>query len=271
MSETASVLVVSQAGIFIRSEHSWRNLLPDASRETGIVPTAVTMTARGRIIAGVVGGTMISDDRGETWHAVPFRVPAPAISALLASTDGDIVLAATLEDGVFRSEDGGEHWTAWNFGLFDRCVLDLAWSAGGQSVLALTASGCFLSRNTGKTWTDLPLPSGLPELVAMCATNDGWLVATADGALMHIDDAGMVQSCQSHDVGDDIVAVLRRSDGAIAMVTGSGTVSLFGADFVPVRTIPVSRRSDAFITCATIGGVSLVAGWSDGGVTTIDT
>jgi hypothetical protein len=74
------------------------------------------------VIAGVSGGVFVSKDGGETWTPTAIATPAPFITVLAVSPDfarDGIAFAASMEDGVFRSDDFGTSWRAWSFGLFD--------------------------------------------------------------------------------------------------------------------------------------------------------
>ena len=275
ISGSTEILVASQTGLFVPDEtrDGWRDLLANALPDTDLVPTAVTVTASGRIITGVIGGVVVSDDRGASWRAIPFRTPAPTISALVPLPDQSILLAATLEDGVFLSEDNGDHWTAWNFGLFDRCVLDLSLSRNvvvDHSVLALTGSGCFLSRNTGKTWHDVSIPSGASEFTATYATGTGWLVASAEGVVYSVDSTGTFDPIPVATLNTEIVAFLPRDETSIIAVTVSGAVISIDTRGLSSHLSSGTSRDDAFVTCATLLPGSIVLGWSGGGVTSLD-
>jgi photosystem II stability/assembly factor-like uncharacterized protein len=111
------------------------------------------------LYAAAAGGVFVSTDAGETWMGVPLASPAPVVSAFAISpahsADG-ILLAASLEDGVFRSINSGAGWSGWNFGLYDHRVNCLAISpdfAHDQTVFAGTDTGLFISRNGGRSWS----------------------------------------------------------------------------------------------------------------------
>ena len=81
------------------------------------------------VFAGVSGGIFRSTNGGETWQAVALSSPPPTVSALVISPnfiEDGVLLAATMEDGIFRSADRGNRWKSWNFGLLDLNVLCLA-------------------------------------------------------------------------------------------------------------------------------------------------
>jgi hypothetical protein len=56
------------------------------------------------------------------------------------------VLAATVQDGIFRLTDRGVRWTGWNFGLYDPNINLLA-VADSQVIFIGTQSGIFRSTN----------------------------------------------------------------------------------------------------------------------------
>ena len=195
------------------------------------------------------------------------------ISRIAVSPDGELLLAATLEDGVFLSDDGGLRWTAWNFGLFDRCVLDVALSNAfmtDQSALAITGTGCFISHNAGRTWQDIPLPSGIIDLTTLCATGDGWLVATANGNLHRVDPGGTLETTTACALAEEPVALLTAHDAETIAVTVSGRSVALDATCAPSPINTRNERHDIPVTCATLQGSSLVLGWSDGCMTTTD-
>jgi len=94
------------------------------------------------------------------------------------------VLAATMEDGVFRSADRGVHWATWNFGLLDLNVLCLAISpdfAHDETLFAGTGSGIFRSANGGRAWREVDLPTEFAPVLSLALsphyTQDGTLFA----------------------------------------------------------------------------------------------
>ncbi|MFD2079390.1 hypothetical protein SAMN05421678_115117 [Actinopolymorpha cephalotaxi] len=99
--------------------------------------------------------------------------------------DGDVVLAATLGDGVLRSADGGRTWEPV-FGLADIEVTALARTPCGR-LLAGTPEGVFASENAGRAWRpaghdpghDLP---GSDEQVAAFAV--AAFAVAADGTVV---------------------------------------------------------------------------------------
>ena len=101
------------------------------------------------VFAAVMGGILRSSDGGETWFTAGFPAPPPLFTAIAVSPDFErdgVLLACTMEDGIFSSSDRGVHWQPWNFGLFDLHVLCLAFSPDwrdDETVVAGTESGLY--------------------------------------------------------------------------------------------------------------------------------
>ena len=116
------------------------------------------------VFAGVPGGILRSDDGGQNWQAVEFPALPSVVSSLFVSptyAEDGIVLAGTLEDGVFLSANRGQQWVAWNFGLFDPHILCIVLSPDfnhDRTVFVGTETGLFRSRNGGRSWQDIELP-----------------------------------------------------------------------------------------------------------------
>lgn len=178
---------------------TWHPALPNESRP--LIATAVSVhpdPATGPlVVAGVVGGTLISRDGGESWRGIALPPPAPIVSTIVSAADG-VVLAGTFEDGILRSADGGMTWSPANAGLLDHCVLTLAESPGftmDRTLLAGTASGLAISRNAGRSWTDTGFPDhpGPVTHVTIRAGEggrDSYVAATESAGLWRSDDSG---------------------------------------------------------------------------------
>ena len=125
------------------------------------------------VFAGVPGGILRSFDRGNTWDVVQLPSPPPAVSALAISPnyarDG-ILLAGTIEDGVFSTSSRGGHWTAWNFGLLDLNVICLSISDGferDETMFVGVDSGIFRSTNGGRAWREVDFPLDLAPVLSL--------------------------------------------------------------------------------------------------------
>lgn len=137
---------------------AYDSLALDEPLATTAFDTALDTDDQRTLFAGTLGAILVSVNRGNTWQIASLGTPPPLVSAIAVSpsyqTDG-IVLAATLEDGVFRSTDRGRTWISSNFGLLDLGVLALAVSPGfgsDETVYAGTETGIYISTNGGRAW-----------------------------------------------------------------------------------------------------------------------
>lgn len=193
-----------------RSEDSgltWQFLYDSLDVNQPLATTAIALApnygqgADHTIFAGVTGGILRSEDGGETWYATALLSPPPVISVLAVSpnfiNDG-ILLAGTLEDGMFRSDDRGSHWSTWNFGLLDLNVLSLAISpafANDETVFIGTESGIFRSTNGGRAWHEIDFPMDFSPVLSLALSpfyvDDGILFAgTESYGLFYSSDQG---------------------------------------------------------------------------------
>lgn len=151
------------------------------------------------VFAAVMGGILRSSDGGDTWFSARFPAPPPLFTSLALSPtfalDG-LMLAGTMEDGVFSSTDRGRHWQPWNFGLFDLGVLCLAVSPhlqADETVVAGTETGLYRSTNAGRAWRESGFPSACAPILSLAytagrdagllfaGTEDNGLFISADG------------------------------------------------------------------------------------------
>jgi uncharacterized protein (TIGR03437 family) len=153
-------------------------MLPSAHAQLGFSPFAFSplslAAAPGRIVALVRdprgdstiflaspgGGIWRSDDGGSRWSPqLDSSYSVQACSLAIDPSSPDIVYAGTGDDqsprpaqGVARSADGGQ---SWNIGMrfTNQPVCSLSVDpANGKNVLAGSAEGLFLSRDSGTTW-----------------------------------------------------------------------------------------------------------------------
>ena len=185
---------------------SWHGLRPTAAADESLAATALAISPAFKqdrsLFAAVKGGILRSSDAGDTWFTAGFAAPPPLFSQLTISPgflqDG-MMLAGSMEDGVFSSDDRGVHWQPWNFGLFDLRVLSLALSPNlrdDETVFAGTETGLYRSTNGGRAWRVSAFPDDrAPVLCLACVTAEESgelrvLVGTENHGLLQSSDLG---------------------------------------------------------------------------------
>ncbi len=157
---------------------TWKLLDTSAEKVTTAVAISPQFTADRSVFAAVKGGILRSSDAGETWFTTAFPAPPPLFSSLVVSPDFEhdgVLLAGTLEDGVFSSSNRGIDWQPWNFGLFDLNVLSLAisphWRAD-EMVFAAAETGLYRSGNGGRAWRFTGFPTECAPVLCMTILAD---------------------------------------------------------------------------------------------------
>jgi photosystem II stability/assembly factor-like uncharacterized protein len=140
------------------------------------------------VFAGIERKILRSLSAGGTWEVANLDSPAPQVAALVVSPnfaqDGTL-LAATVQDGIFRSTDRGVNWTGWNFGLFDPNINALAF-LDSQIIFAGTQSGIFRSSNAGRSWRDLDLPIDCAPVLCLAVNRGGTIYAGTENEGLHV-------------------------------------------------------------------------------------
>jgi photosystem II stability/assembly factor-like uncharacterized protein len=159
-------------------QHAYDSLNLNAPLATMAVVISPNFESDRSVFAGVPGGIMRSVDGGQSWNAAILPSPPPIISTLALSPnlarDG-IVLAGTVEDGVFRSADRGSRWSRWNFGLLDLNVFCMALSpdfSNDETIFVGTESGIFRSTNGGRAWREVDFPTELAPVLSLAISPD---------------------------------------------------------------------------------------------------
>lgn len=174
-------------------------------------PVTALHSTRGGLVAGGTTGIAVRSRSG--WHAAEVKGGRSPVADLASFVheELEVLLAATLGDGVLRSEDGGYTWVGSSFGLADREVMALAVNPASGTVLAGTGGGLFRSVKAGRAWRRCP------------AVRDAVAAATygLDGTAVVVLEVGKV--LRSTDDGETWVSAgeVPRAASAIA-VTPSG-------------------------------------------------
>lgn len=199
---------------------AYASLQFDESPTTPAVVVSPDFVQDKTVFAGVSGAVMRSIDGAQHWEIIALPDPPPHVTSIAVSPhfskDG-VVLAATLEDGVFRSADRGRHWSGWNFGLLDLNTLTLAISPNfedDETIFVGTETGVFMSINGGRAWREIDFPTEHAPVLSMSFsphfTQDGVLfVGTESHGLFYSDDRGKSWSRLGKDyIGESVNAIV---------------------------------------------------------------
>lgn len=115
------------------------------------------------LVGGAPLGIALSPDSGDTWHPARIKHDNAQVVDIAADPEwsaSGIILAATVGQGVFRSEDRGWRWVSCNFGLHTYTILCLTWTKPlpeaafprWQIVFAGGDDGIYRSPNGGLGW-----------------------------------------------------------------------------------------------------------------------
>jgi len=133
---------------------------------------------------------------GAPWGPPGIRSGVP-IDIVVAPNDPDTLYANNYGGGVFKSSDGGASWRVWSEGYTGADINQLAVRPGHPEIVLVNGrSGCFLSKDSGTTWSGLAHGYGaIPEGNAvvfdpsdpdgntylMGDEGDGTILRTSDG------------------------------------------------------------------------------------------
>ncbi|MBZ0293151.1 MAG: hypothetical protein K8L99_11355, partial [Anaerolineae bacterium] len=180
---------------------NWNPAYDNTILDKRLTTTAIAVHGQ-NIFAGVKGGILRSSNGGENWFTAVLPPPAPLVSALAVSPNFEedgVLVASTVEDGVFVSTDRGMSWLPWNFGLLDLNVYAVAFSPNfevDQVVCIGTESGIFQSKTGGRAWRPIPFSMDAAPVLSLGFSPDfvhsGRIYAgTETHGLYTSDDGGM--------------------------------------------------------------------------------
>lgn len=176
------------------------------------------------LFAGGAEGLARYSVSAANWQTPQVEGESRSIAALAVSPDfgsDQSVLAASLESGIFRSEDAGATWHSSNFGLHNFEVTALAW-AGSGLVIAGTAGGIFRSPNGGRAWRVVDSTAGTPIAAVVSLAESRFLAVTDDGVLLTSGDNGASWQPLESNLPDDIMPTACYVFGGLILLGTSG-------------------------------------------------
>ncbi len=169
-----------------------------------LAPVTALLALDGLLIAGGSGGIACSSNGGTTWQQAELEDGMVSVTAFAASPNfahDRTIVAATLANGIVRTNDGGRTWTNASFGLASLEVTALIWTTG-TTVLAATSDGMYRSGDAGRGWRCVH-PDEELEIESFVALPDGTILAVqASGGLLRSENDGKRWSFDDADLQD---------------------------------------------------------------------
>lgn len=179
------------------------------------------------LLAGGSEGVAYSFDGGQSWRQAELEDGLAAIMALAASPNfasDRTALAATLENGLLRTNDGGRTWVNASFGLESLEVSALSW-ASASTLLAATSDGIYRSRDAGRAWRRIYIDesdAGMAVAALTTLPNGTILAALESGGLLLSHDNGKHWQTSHPGLAVSALALSVTSTGALLLGTVSG-------------------------------------------------
>ena len=233
-SEDGILFAAKRSGLFRSTDRgqTWQpaygSLGVDQPLPTTYVATSPEFTHDHTVFAAVGGNILRSTDGGENWQYAELGKPAPIVSTLATSTrfaEDGLVLAATLEDGIFRSTSQESQWTGWNFGLLDSTIYALLFSGDG-CIYAGAESGIFYSTTGGRSWLEVDFPVEMAPVFCLASIQKHLYAGTEENGLFKSKDGG--RSWEQLSVSGTIEQILAEESSGILVVQGDAL--LFSKD-----------------------------------------
>jgi photosystem II stability/assembly factor-like uncharacterized protein len=169
--QPAELLVGGESGCIDLSEdggESWR-MVHDAGPPITIIRYLRGDGSAAVYLAGLAkGGMLVSRDSGRSWKPLetfPSHLTVSDIEAVPGGGGEGAVYAATLEQGVFLSQDGGARWSSTGGPEVSALALEISpgFAEDGLILAGTNGGGVLLSTDRGKSWS----ASSLPVAVAL--------------------------------------------------------------------------------------------------------
>ncbi len=171
-----------------------------------------------------------SQNGGRAWREIAPPAGPTLVQCLAIAPDdgaGAVFFAGTDGAGIFRSLDRGRSWRPLGESLRDACVNGLALSPTykeDHTILAITESGVYVSRDAGERWTRCSQASGALCVTTTCPGGPALAGLARDGVWRSTDDLSRWEPASGN------VAARRLTGLALSpALAGDGAMVTFGA------------------------------------------
>jgi photosystem II stability/assembly factor-like uncharacterized protein len=174
-----------------------------------------------KLAAGASGYVFTSTDSGATWTSRS-NSGTHTWTSLASSSDGAKIIGTVNGGQALRSTDSGVTWTSLA-GSPSVYWYDVASSADGSKYIGATASGIYVSTDSGATWTQRSAVSAIS--VAMSADGAKAVASVNAGSVYTSADSGTTWTAQAGAGTRAWNAVASSSDGAkLVAVANAGYI-----------------------------------------------
>ena len=154
---------------------------------------AIDPVSTSKLYAATSGGVYASTDGGVTW-SLSGLPDTHVYSLAIDAVSPEILYAATIDEGVYRSTNSGGTWTAVNAGLPTGSTLSLAIDPSDPSILyaGTLRLGVFQSTNRGARWSPTGLSNTTVSVLVVDPVSPTTVYAGTFGAgVFRSDDRGV--------------------------------------------------------------------------------
>ena len=142
------------------------------------------------LYAGIADRIVSLQDTGTIWKEVnSYPAPSEFLTLEPHPTDGQIMYAGSLNQGVHKTTDGAASWSTMNTGLRANTVFDTAVDPSQKErILCGTLAGVFIRETSAADWKQINTSGS--ESVSFDPTNSGTMFAGFDWSLGRSNDGG---------------------------------------------------------------------------------
>jgi photosystem II stability/assembly factor-like uncharacterized protein len=265
--ETAGLLRSDDGG------ETWTPV-PIESRNITAVAFSPRYSRRSTLVAASDAGLSVSHDAGATWKSVGGELGPVLALTVFDDSDGDVVLAGLVRNGVARSTYSGEHWHPSSDGLAARLLVSLNCAPDGAVFAADLQGGVARSDDGGLTWIDDPFElAEVPVYALTCSraydVDRTLFAATAVGLRRSVDDGATWLPLPGARLGETRAIAAAGTTVLAGLLDGKVTCSddngqtwrlLRGFDDAEIISLAVSPDEvrDRTLCVVTVSGAELV-------------